>query len=66
MQVSLPSRSPQEIRREAETLAQKLGIERGGGFIGLVFKWERIRLPMENVLASYGGFHQFKREEGEK
>ena len=60
MQLTLPSGSPREIRGEAETLVRKLGLERGGGFIGLVFKWERIKLPMENVLASYEGFHQFK------
>ena len=47
-------------RQEAEDLVRTLGIERKGGFIGLVFKWERIRLPMENVLASYEGFHRFR------
>jgi hypothetical protein len=60
MQLTLPSGSPREVREEAETLVRKLGLERGGGFIGLVFKWERIKLPMENVLASYEGFHRFK------
>jgi hypothetical protein len=60
MQASLPTRTPREIREEAENLARTLGLARGGGFMGLVFKWERIKLPMENVLASYEGFHQFK------
>jgi uroporphyrinogen decarboxylase len=56
MQLSLPSRSPQEIEREAALLARRLGSDRGGGFMGLVFKWDRIKLPMENVLASHRGF----------
>ncbi len=56
MQLSLPSRSPEENRAEAQALARKLGFERGGGFMGLVFKWDRIRLPIQNVLASYEGF----------
>jgi hypothetical protein len=60
MQLSLPQKKPEEIREEATELVQKLGIERNGGFIGLVFKWERINLPLENVLASYEGFHRFK------
>jgi hypothetical protein len=36
-----------------------IGVEnlaRNGGFIGLVFKWERIKIPVDNVLASYRGF----------
>jgi hypothetical protein len=56
MQLSLPGMTPHEIKREAVELAQKLGFARNGGFIGLVFKWERICLPIENVLASYEGF----------
>ena len=60
MQLSLPSKTSTEILEEAEELARKLGFERDGGFIGLVFKWERIHLPLENVLASYEGFHRYK------
>jgi hypothetical protein len=56
MQLSLPRKSPGEVEREAAELANRLGRERNGGFIGLVFKWERIRIPAENVLASYRGF----------
>jgi uroporphyrinogen decarboxylase len=59
MQLSLPSARAGEIRTEAQALARRLGRERGGGFIGLVFKWDRIRLPIENVLASYEAFRQF-------
>ncbi len=67
MQLTLPGGRPDEVRSEAEELAHRLGLERGGGFMGLVFKWERIKLPMENVLASYEGFHSFKdRKEGGK
>jgi hypothetical protein len=62
MQLSLPSRTPAQVEEEARMLARRLGAERGGGFMGLVFKWERIRLPMENVLASYDGFRSFKGE----
>lgn len=57
MQLSLPGKTPEEVRGEAMDLAQKLGYDRNGGFMGLVFKWERICLPIENVLASYEGFH---------
>ena len=60
MQLSLPGKTPSEVRQEAVELAQRLGFERGGGFIGLVFKWERICLPIENVLASYEGFHNYR------
>jgi len=60
MQLSLPSRKPREIHEEAQALAGRLGWERGGGFIGLVFKWDRIRLPIDNVLASYEGFRQMR------
>lgn len=60
MQLSLPSKTPDEIRKEAADLARGLGSERNGGFIGLVFKWERIHLPIENVLASYEGFHRYR------
>jgi hypothetical protein len=56
MQLSLPLKGPEEVEREAETLARRLGVERNGGFIGLVFKWERIKIPVQNVLASYRGF----------
>jgi len=64
MQSSLPVKTPQEVRSEAEELARRLGFQRGGGFIGLVYKWERLKIPMENVLASYDGFHHFKRDKG--
>ena len=60
MQISLPVKNPGEIKREAEELVDTLGLQRNGGFIGLVFKWERLQLPIENVLASYEGFHQYK------
>ena len=60
MQLSLPTKKPHEIKREAEELVNILGHQRNGGFIGLVFKWERIKLPLENVLASYEGFHQYR------
>jgi hypothetical protein len=60
MQLTLPKKTPEEIKEEAVQLVEKLGLERSGGFIGLVFKWERIKLPAENVLASYHGFHQYK------
>jgi hypothetical protein len=59
MQLSLPDKSPEAVEREARELCEKLGAARHGGFIGLVFKWERIRLPIENVLASYRGFRTF-------
>lgn len=45
---------------EAEELARKLGVKRGGGFMAMVFKWERIKLPMENVLASLDGFNKYR------
>ena len=64
MQLSLPDKSPEEVEREARELCQKLGADRHGGFFGLVFKWERIRLPLENVLASYRGFRSFDMDAG--
>jgi hypothetical protein len=62
MQLSLPVKTPGEIEREALELCEKLGTARGGGFIGLVFRWERIKLPLENVLASYRGFRKAGRK----
>jgi len=60
MQLTLPGGKPEEVRAEAEELARRLGLARGGGFMGLVFRWDRIKLPLQNVLASYDGFHQYK------
>lgn len=66
MQLSLPGKTPGEVRSEARDLAQKLGFARKGGFIGLVFKWDRISLPIENVLASYEGFYHYREVSLEK
>jgi hypothetical protein len=60
MQLTLPGARPEAVRAEAEELVRRLGLDRGGGFMGLVFRWDRIKLPLQNVLASYDGFHQYK------
>lgn len=62
MQFTLPVKSPVEVVKEAEMLVEKLGNERGGGFIAMVFKWESIKLPIENVLASLRGFNKYRKK----
>jgi hypothetical protein len=62
MQFTLPVKSPAEVEKEAEMLVEKLGNERSGGFIAMVFKWESIKLPIENVLASLRGFNKYRKK----
>ena len=60
MQLSYPVKSSEEVKAEAEELAFKLGIKRNGGFIAFVYKWKRLNIPVENVLASLEGFNKFR------
>jgi len=55
-----PFMQTHEVEMEAEELARKLGVNRSGGFIAMVFKWERIKLPIENVIASLNGFNKYR------
>ena len=61
MQLSYPVKKPDEVKKEAEELAFKLGIQRNGGFIAFVYKWERLNIPIENVMASLEGFNRFRK-----
>jgi len=60
MQKTLPTATPEEIRRETSEIFEKLGT-RQGGLIALVYRWETLQLPEENVIASAEGFNKFRR-----
>lgn len=60
MQLSYPTKKPSDVKKEAEELALKLGINRHGGFIAYVYKWERLNIPTDNVIASLEGFNKYR------
>ena len=60
MQSTLATGRPDDVFREAEELAKKLG-GRGGGFIALVFKWAVLEYPEENIRASVEAFNRCRK-----
>lgn len=60
MQKTLPNATPEEIKKEAAEIFQKLG-QRNGGLIALVYRWATLKLPEKNVIASAEGFNKFRK-----
>jgi uroporphyrinogen-III decarboxylase len=60
MMSTLAHGSPEDVRKEAETLVENLN-SKEGGFICNVLRWYRPQYPEENVLASVNTFNRYRK-----
>lgn len=60
MMTTLALGTPEEVRKEARELVEKLNSP-AGGFIPIVLRWHRPEYPADNVLASVETFNRYRK-----